>query len=139
MTNWKLQTETINVKDSRGQPKDITYSKGYQKDEVGNILQRKGAVIPKACQKCKKEFSAVMEQIEIKNKIPNYVCDTCNFEEIRPELVIRHTTLNPEHKIITEEKEKVVGYDTILNGTLSFVEKTSDDVIILCRDCHGIN
>lgn len=110
-----------------------------QEDEVGNILQIGGGVVPKACQKCKKKFESKLVSKEIKQDVPAYKCDKCNFIGGSGDQAFGHTIDSPTHKISRTTKPRIVGYNNTLEGRLSYVTKTKDDVIILCGDCNGID
>jgi predicted RNA-binding Zn-ribbon protein involved in translation (DUF1610 family) len=136
---WTLQTEKFQTKDDRGQPKEITISKGYQKDTKGNRLQQGGGIIPKACQNCGDEFNAVIQQDELKQEINMYACENCEFKDARPDQGVLHSTQNPTHKLKVVVEERVVGYKNTLQGSLAVITKTEDDMIILCRNCHDLD
>lgn len=110
-----------------------------QEDEVGNILQIGGAVVPKSCQQCKKEFKSEVVSQEIKQDIPSYKCDFCNFDGNTGDEAFNHTLDFPTHKISRTTKYRIVGYNNTLQGILSYVIKTEDDVKILCGECNGFS
>jgi len=107
-----------------------------QEDEVGNVLQIGGGVVPKACQKCKKKFETKVVKQEIKQDVSAYKCDKCNFIGTTGDQAFGHTLDQPTHKISRTTKPRIVGYNSILKGRLSYVTKIEDDVIILCGDCN---
>lgn len=139
MTQWKLQSEEIEFKTPAGKMEKTKVSKGYQMDDKGNILQQGGAIIPKACQNCGKEFTSQIQEDEMKQELNVYKCKNCEFRDARPDQGMLHITQNPEHKIFVELEQRIVGYKHTLVGTISIITKTTDDVIILCRDCHDLN
>ena len=110
---------------------------GFQIDTVGNIVQESGGVNPKACQKCKVEFKSKPIQKPIKQDISIYKCRNCDFESSNPNDVLDHKLEKENHKIKKKKKERIVGYNTILEGTLSQITKTDDDIEILCSGCYG--
>jgi hypothetical protein len=107
-----------------------------QEDEVGNILQKSGGVVPKACQSCKVIFTSDVVRKEIKQKIPSYNCDNCNFDGNTGDQAFGHTIDQPTHKISRTTKSRIVGYKNTIEGILSYVTKTEDDVKILCGKCN---
>lgn len=139
MSDWKLQTEEVIVKRENQEPKTIIVSKGFQKDEKGNILQAGGGIIPKACQNCGNEFIENQQQDELRQEINLFVCDTCKFETLVSEEALKHTIKEIDHKLKIKEDTRIVGYKTTLTGNIAIVTKTKNDVIILCRDCHDLN
>lgn len=110
-----------------------------QEDEVGNIVQKAGGVVPKACQHCKKHFQSKVVQKEIKQDIPSYKCNLCNFEGNTGDQAFGHTIDQPTHKISRTTKSRLVGYENTLEGRLSYVTKTKDDVLILCGECNDLD
>ncbi len=108
----------------------------YQEDEVGNILQRAGGVQPKACQKCKKKFESKITKQEIKQNVSYYACKECNFTSGNSDGGLDHM-IETSHKLTKKRKNKIVGYDNIVSGVISYITKTEDDVLILCGDCNG--
>ena len=70
MTQWNLLTKII---------KDKQIELDQQIDDVGNIYQKSGGVIPKACQKCKKPFDAKVNKVPLKQKIPFYKYEDCKY------------------------------------------------------------
>lgn len=107
-----------------------------QEDEVGNVLQIGGGVVPKACQKCKEKFESKVVKTEIRQTIPAYKCDKCNFDGNTGDQAFDHTIDFPSHKIKRAKKSRIVGYNNTIEGRLSYVNKTEDDVIILCGECN---
>ncbi len=108
-----------------------------QEDEVGNVLQIGGGVVPKACQKCKKKFESKVVKEEIKQDVPSFKCGNCSFDGNSGDQAFVHTLDQPTHKISRKIKSRIVGYNNTLEGRLSYVTKTNDNVIILCGDCLG--
>lgn len=133
---WELLTKT--VKDING--KDITIELDEQVDEVGNLVQRMGkdkigGIIPKACQKCKKEFKSEIKEFPIIQKVPFYKCKDCDFENAGGDATLGHKIENMEHNIKKIVKDRVVTIERRLVGTKANINKTEDDVIILCDIC----
>jgi len=120
--------------------KEISYNGAeYQIDTVGNIYQLHGGVKPKACQKCKKEFKSERKEIPIKQKIRHYNCTKCKFNTSSYFLAEDHT-IETKHKIKEKIKERISGYNIILEGRIPNIIKTKNDVLILCGDCKdGLN
>ena len=117
-----------------------TFLKGVtnmQVDTVGNIVQKAGGVIPKACQKCKKEFTGKIESVPIKQKVPFYKCTDCEFISSSGDAAFDHKILT-DHKLSKIVKDRIVGTENKIIGNFAKISKTKNDVIILCDDCYGI-
>lgn len=108
----------------------------FQIDEVGNIYQKSGAVVPKACQKCKKVFKSEIKKQPKIQKVPIYECISCKKKFVAPHLALDHK-IETDHKLKKTQKDKVVGEEKIVIGSLSQITKTEDDILILCSDCNG--
>lgn len=108
-----------------------------QKDNVGNELHSSGAIKSTACQKCKKVFNSKKENQEIKQSVPSYKCNSCNFDGNSGDEAFGHIADHPEHKVSKTQKYRLVGYKTILKGSVPFITKKDNEVLILCSDCHG--
>jgi len=130
---WEIITKEI--KDTKGQI--VVVETPEQIDEVGNIYQKQGGVIPKACQKCKKEFKSEVKEFPIKQKVPYYKCKDCDFENAGGDVALDHKIQNIDHNIKKITKDRIVGVDRKIIGIVSYVTKTKDDVLILCGDCNG--
>ena len=128
---WKIITKEII--DDKGQV--VIVETAEQIDTVGNIYQKSGGVIPKACQVCKKEFTSVIESIPIKETVPFYSCQDCNFENAGGEATLDHKLLNSDHQIKKITKDRIVTYKNIIKGRKANITLTDDDAIILCDDC----
>jgi len=120
MTEW-------NWCDRKGQPSK--HDVGFQMDEVGNILQRTGAVKTKACQKCKKEFNPLTESVPITQKVPFYKCEDCNFENAGGEAALDHKLTNSQHHIKKTSKDRIVTYKNIIKGNKANITKIDDDKV----------
>jgi len=107
-----------------------------QKDEVGNIYQQAGGVIPKACQKCKTVFDGKVVSTPITQKVPIYKCQDCEFEDASGDITLDHK-IETEHKIKKESKDRLVGYEREVVGSKANIKTIKDDVLILCDDCNG--
>ena len=114
----------------------MIHSGNAQEDTVGNILQIGGGIVPKACQKCKKKFESKVVKEEIKQDVPSFKCDTCDFDGNSGDQAFVHTLDFPKHKISRKTKSRIVGYNSVLEGRLSYITKTKNDVVILCGDCN---
>lgn len=140
MRDWKLQTEEFMVKVyGKKEKQKITKSLDYQMDEKGNILQKSGAVIPKACQNCGDVFRTDSVEDEIRQEINSYKCKDCEFKSISADEALKHTINEKKHELEIVEDSKVVGVRTTLEGVIPIVSKTKDDVFVLCRGCHDSN
>lgn len=127
MTEWELL-----LKEGRSIDEQI--------DEVGNIYQKSGGVVPKACQKCKKEFTAKIKSTPITQDIPLYIC-SCNYETGDPTEAFDHKLLT-SHSIKRTVKSRIVTNVNILEGQKANIKEiyTDDkvsDVIILCDACFS--
>ena len=69
-----------------------------QVDTVGNIVQEKGAIEPKACQKCKVKFETHLEYREIKKDVPIYLCD-CEWKNASGDAAFDHMLTTKEHTL----------------------------------------
>ncbi len=112
-----------------------------QIDSVGNIYQKEGAVIPKACQKCEIPFDAPIGSTELKQSVPNFTCKDCSFENNGAAAAMEHLIENSDHKILKKSKEKTVGFDNIITGNKSIITKLYEDdevvdIKIECVNCH---
>lgn len=110
----------------------------HQVDTVGNIYQIRGGVVPKACQKCKKEFNTERKEFPVIQKVPFYKCKDCNFSNPGGDAALTHKIQNIEHEIERKNKDKVVGVEVKLVGNKSNIKKIKHDIIILCDLCNGI-
>ena len=110
---------------------------GFQADEVGNILQRSGAIKTKACQTCKKSFKPKGSQTEIKQAMDVYTCDRCEFISGIPQDGLVHTIKFKDHVLRIKEDTKIVGYRNILLHT-AIIEFKNEDCIILCEKCNDL-
>lgn len=107
----------------------------FQKDEVGNILQRSGALMTKACQNCKKDFNVKKVEDELKQPVKNYKCTDCDFSSTIAQHAMEHKLENEEHKMKITTKRRVVGKKVSLEGTAN-IRYTKDDILILCDTCN---
>jgi len=129
MTKWELVLKNEHPTDK-------------QIDEVGNIYQKGGGVNPKACQKCHQDFNAPTKKIALKQNVPFYRCNDCEFKNHGSTAAMHHM-LSSKHKIIKESKEKIVGYENIIVGAKAMIDKVFKngevvDVNILCADCYNL-
>ena len=129
MTDWKLITENDN---------GLEVQTENQIDEVGNIYQRAGGVIPKACQKCKTEFNAKIKSTPLTQTVGMYTC-SCKFKTGDPTEAFDHQ-LATDHVLKKDVKHKTVSYINILEGLKANIRKVSKDsevidIIILCDNC----
>ena len=109
-----------------------------REDEKGNILQRTGAVVPKACQKCGRKLIALIEKIERTQSYPTYKCEDCKFKNNSADYAWDHEKANSSHTIKKIKELRIIGYQTYLSGALARVEGEGEDTTILCDNCkHG--
>ena len=106
-----------------------------QVDEVGNILQRAGGVIPMACQKCKKKFNSKIEEIPVKQDVPFYKCKNCKFENASGDSALDHKLEFSNHDIKKIKKQRIITTKKIITGDFSHIFKTKNDIVILCGKC----
>lgn len=122
--------------------KKVKVNYQFQEDEVGNIAQRigktdkVGGIIPKACQKCGKEFNAKIKEEPIIQQVPIYKCEDCEFTNAGGDATLEHKILT-EHKIRKIATPQFVGYNKTLEGQKANIKITKNDCIILCDDCNG--
>lgn len=119
--------------DSNGNP--VKNDIGYQIDLVGNIYQAKGGIMPKACQNCKSIFKSELVLEPIKQEVPFYKCQNCKFENASANAAFDHTLERKTHKIKKTKSERIVSTIVTLKGNNSHIEKTIDDILILCNEC----
>jgi len=118
------------ILEKNGRPTD------EQVDTVGNIYQKTGGVIPKACQKCKTEFHSEVKEIPLTQPVPGYKCESCTFESSAGDAALDHKLEHIDHNIKKIRKERIVSIERHLVGTLSYIEKTQSDILILCAKCR---
>jgi hypothetical protein len=106
-------------------------------DSVGNEIQDGGAVIPKACQKCKKEFKSEIKSTPIKQDIPFYKCKDCKFENASGDATLEHK-LTTDHKLDKIIKSRLIGHERKILGNIAHIIKTDNNIIILCGDCDAL-
>ena len=111
----------------------------YQLDNVGNILQVTGAVIPKACQKCKKPFDAQVKLKNVTQPVRYFTCQ-CNFQTGDANEALIHKMENETHKLKIDHKDRIVKTERTLVGRKSHVKEVKKldevtDIKILCDDC----
>ncbi len=109
-----------------------------QIDEVGNIYQHAGGVIPKACQKCKTKFNAKIKSVPVTQNVPWYIC-SCDFKTGDPTEAFDHK-LETSHSIKRKPKSRVITYVNTLEGLKAnirkiYKDKEVTDVTILCDNC----
>lgn len=107
-----------------------------QIDTVGNIYQKSGAVIPKACQTCKQEFWSEVKERPLTQSVPGYKCEDCKFEASAGDAAFEHKITNIDHNLKKIKKERIVTIERYLFGRLAYIRKTEDDVFILCEKCR---
>lgn len=110
-------------------------------DEVGNIIQDSGAVVPKACQKCKKEFTSSVEESPKKENVPFYQCKECNFNNAGNDQALEHM-MTSGHKINKTVRERIVGFDRKVKSeslahVTTKVENGKTITSILCGGCFA--
>jgi len=110
-----------------------------QEDELGNIYQIQGGVIPKACQNCKKPFNAEVHEEPITQNIPFYECIDCIYKTGDPTEAFDHK-LETEHDIKRVPRSRVVTVIKTLVGTKAnirkvYIDDEVTDVEILCDKC----
>ncbi len=127
---WQIITREI----KSGKDNALIIETGEQIDTVGNIYQKSGAVIPKACQNCKKEFKSEVESKPITQKVPRYKCSECDFENFGGGAALDHL-ITTKHKIGKVFTDRVVNYERTIVGLRSHITKTKDDILILCDAC----
>ena len=110
----------------------------YQIDTVGNIVQRMGGIVPKACQKCKEPFKSENKDIPIKKSRKVYKCQECDFINTSAEAAFDHK-LEKDHKFKKESVDVITNVKRISVGIIPRITKTEDDVIILCNNCENGN
>ena len=128
---WEIITKEI--KDDKGLI--VIIDTDEQIDKVGNIYQKSGAIIPKACQNCKQKFKSEIKEFPITQKVPFYKCNDCDFENASGDATLEHKITNMNHNIKKITKDRIVGVDKKIIGIIPRITKTDDDVIILCDDC----
>jgi len=106
-----------------------------QIDTVGNIYQKQGGVIPKACQKCKKKFDSKVKEIPIFKYVVSFSCKDCKLNSGIGQEIMEHNIEHPKHKLKKIKTKRLVQVEKQLVGNKSNIEKTKDDVIILCDEC----
>lgn len=129
---WKIITKEV-VVDDKGTK--VIVETPEQIDEVGNIYQKSGAVIPKACQNCKEDFKSEIKDFPITQDVPIYTCNDCDFEGVSGDSALSHIIEYPDHKLNKSIKERVIGIDKKAIGSVARIKKTEDDIIILCDKC----
>ncbi len=108
-------------------------------DEAGNILQRTGAIVPKACQKCGRKFIAMVKTEPRTQNVPSYKCEDCKWTNSSAEFAWDHEKAQ-SHKITKIKRERISGYITYLSGALARIDNTGVKPKILCDNClHGVN
>ena len=108
---------------------------GFQMDEVGNILQRTGAIKTKACQKCKTKFKSKQVTQEIIKDVPIYQCSTCKQSNPSGEWAFNHTLEYKDHILKRTTQQKVIGVNVTLEGNIAQIYQSKNDVSILCEKC----
>jgi len=120
----------------RGEVSDIPTN--FQKDIVGNIVQKRGGVKPKACQICKKEFKKEIEIKPVVEKVPMYEC-SCTWKNASGEAAFDHYLTNKDHKLTKTTKERVVRKEKTIKGdtpVIKILDKEENlDYKILCNNC----
>jgi len=129
--DWELRT--IQVKDPNGQI--ITRQTDEQIDKVGNVYQKAGGVIPKACQNCEVEFEAKLVNQNIVKDVPVYQCSTCKQSNPSGEWAFNHTLEYKDHVLKRIIQKKIVGVNITLKGNVAQIHKLKNDIIILCEKC----
>jgi len=107
-----------------------------QIDEVGNIYQRSGGVIPKACQKCKTEFKSTIKIVPQTQKVPIYFCEECDFSNAGTSIALDHK-IDTNHKLKKSFKDRIVSYSNIIEGSFPKITQLKDDCLILCQKCDS--
>ena len=110
-------------------------NKKTQEDSLGNLLQADGGVVPKTCQQCKSSLIAPAELKEIKQTIPYFECEDCDYETSDGGHALWHEHDNNSHVIKFTTSEKVIDINRIIEQPSKII-KSEDDVIILCFKCY---
>jgi len=126
----------IKVLDKHGKYGNLEVEENYQIDEVGNIYQISGGVIPKACQRCKQLFNAPTKETPVIQKVGIYKCEDCEFENAGADITLDHK-IQTNHKIRKIQQDKFVGTERKIIGLKAQVTVTKDNCIILCDDCYA--
>jgi len=128
---WEIITKEI--RDDKGQV--VIVETDEQIDIVGNIYQKSGAVIPKACQKCEKEFDAIIKHDPVKQDVPIYKCEDCDFKDVSPIKALDHKLEKDDHKIKKDKEERIVDITSQLVGRKANITILENDILIICDDC----
>lgn len=106
----------------------------FQIDSVGNIIQLSGAVKAIACQDCKKKFDYTQIKKEKIQKVPIYECENCDFKNASGDAAFDHK-ITSDHKIKKTFADRIVGFVNKIKGPIAIINKTDNDVNILCDKC----
>lgn len=107
-----------------------------QVDPDGNIVQIRGAVQPKACQNCHKDFDCPISTVPKYQSVPFYKCKDCDFKNAGGTEAFDHK-LETSHNIEKIQENRLVGYEKKLTGKLiPHITHGDGDVKILCGDCQ---
>jgi len=106
-----------------------------QVDTSGNIYQKGGGVIPKACQDCKTEFKSTIENKPITQEVPMYKCKDCDFENPSGDAAFLHSKAHEKHEVEKEKAERIIEIQHTLVGRMAYIKILDDDVSILCELC----
>lgn len=130
---WEIITKEIKGDDGQ----ILTIETPEQIDKVGNIYQKNGGVIPKACQKCKKKFTGKFKTFPVTEAVPYYKCKDCNFENAGGDSALEHKLEKIDHSIKKITKDRIVTVEKKIVGSIARITKLEDDVIILCDVCSN--
>ncbi len=110
-------------------------NKRTQEDSLGNLLQADGGVVPKVCQNCKSKLIGEAILKEIKQTVPFFKCEDCEFETSDGGQALWHEHDNDSHTIKFTTGEKVTEINRVIENP-SRIIKEENDVIILCSKCY---
>jgi len=129
---WEIITKEII--DDKGQV--VIVETPEQIDSVGNIYQKTGGVLPKACQKCKKKFNSKIEELPITQDVGYFQCNDCEFGNGSGEAMLMHLQIKTKHSFKRTIVKRVVKTERISTGRTPYITKLEDDVLILCGECR---
>ena len=110
----------------------------FQVDTVGNIYQQNGGVNPMACQKCKKKFKSVVQEVPLTQKVPSYKCNSCDFDQSSGDAAFLHKSANKNHNVIKVVKDRLVKIQKkTMTGIIPYIKVLKKDVRILCGSCSN--
>lgn len=126
----------IKIAPPQWQKKELS---GHFIDEVGNQLQDSGAVIPKTCHVCGKDFNSTIQEVSVTEKAPNYTCDSCTFMNTSGDYAWDHEKANPGHTILKTTTDRLVGYKNIITGSVAQIIVKDGVTYVVHSECaNGI-